>query len=205
MTINEQAIQLTRREKFSDFLNSSPLSLIVKIPVVIFILVLLPFFLLFGLTYENVIEKYYNKWTGKRRKHVTTKLENPYADLSISIDFKHIWLIDNCFENLKKKYHLTDKDFRDLEIGKIETDPQINELSEKFFDYKTMVFQDKLFVQEIKFPDFNTSIGYIDCKNLSYQTIKEIDSYPMTSFNKTPDELEIIVRQLGTKTVIKVK
>ncbi len=205
MTINEQDIQLTSKEKFSDFFNSSPLSLIVMIPVVIIILILLPFFLLFGLTYENVIEKYYYKWTGKRRKHVSPKFENPYAELSISIDFKHIWLIDNCVENLKEKYNLSDNDFRDLEIGKIETDPQINDLSDKYFDYKTIVFQDKLFVQEIKFPDFNTSIGYIDCKSLSYQTIKDLDSYPMTSFNKTTDELEITLRQNGMKTLIKVK
>ena len=205
MTITEQDIQLTSKEKFSDFYNSSPLSLIVMIPVVIIILVLLPFFLLFGLTYENVIEKYYYKWTGKTRKHVTPKLENPYADLSISIDFKHIWLIDNCVENLKEKYDLSDNDFRDLEIGKIETEPQISDLSDKYFDYKTIVFQDKLFVQEIKFPDFNTSIGYIDCENLSYQTIKDLDYYPMTSFNKTIDELEITLRQKGTKTLIRVK
>jgi hypothetical protein len=205
MTINEQDIQLTSREKFSDFLNSSPLSLIVIIPVVIILLILLPFFLLFGLTYENVIEKYYYKWTGKQRKHITPKLENPFADLSISIDFKHISLIDNCVENLKEKHNLTDNDFRDLEIGKIETDPQINGLSDKFFDYKTMVFQDKLFVQEIKLPYFSTSIGYIDCKNLSYQTIKNLDTYSMTLFNKTTDELEITLRQKGTKTLIKVK
>lgn len=205
MTINEQDIQLTSKEKFSDFFNSSPLSLIVMIPVVIIILILLPFFLLFGLTYENVIEKYYYKWTGKRRKHVSPKFENPYAELSISIDFNHIWLIDNCVENLKEKYNLSDNDFRDLEIGKIETDPQINDLSDKYFDYKTIVFQDKLFVQEIKFPDFNTSIGYIDCKRLSYQTIKDLDSYPMTSFNKTTGELEITLRQNGMKTLIKVK
>ena len=205
MTINEQDIQLTSREKFSDFLNSSPLSLIVIIPVAIIILILLPFFLLFGLTYENVIEKYYYKWTGKQRKHITPKLENPFADLSTSIDFKHVSLIDNCVENLKEKYNLTDNDFRDLEIGKIETEPQINDLSDKFFDYKTMVYQDKLFVQEIKLPYFNTSIGYIDCKNLSYQTIKNLDSYSMTLFNKTADELEITLRQKGTKTLIKVK
>lgn len=205
MTINEQDIQLTSKEKFSDFFNSSPLSLIVMIPVVIIILVLLPFFLLFGLTYENVIEKYYYKWTGKTRKHLKPKLENPYADLSISIDFKHIWLIENCVEKLKEKYNLSDNDFRDLEIGKIETEPQINDLSDKYFDYKTIDFHDKLFVQEIKFPDFNTSIGYIDCKSLSYQIIKDLDSYPMTSFNKTTDELEIILRQKGTKTLIKVK
>jgi hypothetical protein len=205
MTINEQDIQLTSREKFSDFLNSSPLSLIVIIPVVIILLILLPFFLLFGLTYENVIEKYYYKWTGKQRKHITPKLENPFADLSTSIDFKHVSLIDNCVENLKEKYNLTDNDFRDLEIGKIETEPQINDLSDKFFDYKTMVYQDKLFVQEIKLPYFNTSIGYIDCKNLSYQTIKNLDSYSMTLFNKTADELEITLRQKGTKTLIKVK
>lgn len=205
MTINEQDIELTSKEKFSDFFNSSPLSLIILIPVVIIILVLLPIFLLFGLTYENVIEKYYYKWTGKSRKHLLPKFENPYTDLSISIDFKHIWLIDNCVENLKEKYNLSDKDFRDLEIGIFETDPQIKDLSDKFFDYNTVVFQDKLFIQEIKFPDFKTSIGYIDCKNLSYVTIKDFDSYPIVSFNKTPDELEIILRQAGTKTLIKVK
>lgn len=204
MTINEQDIQLTRKEKFNDFFNTSPLSLIVTIPVVFIILILLPFFLLFGLTYENIIEKYVYKRSWKRRKHKSPKFENPYAELSISINFKHIGLIDNCIEKLKEKHHLTDNDFRDLEIGKIVTEPQIADLSDKFFDYNTIVFQDKLFVQEINFPEFNTSIGYIDCKSLSYQTIKDLSSYSIISFNKTSEELEIIVRQKGIKTVIKV-
>lgn len=174
------------------------------IPVAIIILVLLPFFLLFGLTYENIIEKYYYKWTGKRRKQSSPKFENPYADLSISIEFKHIWLINNCIDSLKEKYNLSDNDFRDLEIGKIETEPQIADLADKYFDYNTIAFQDKLFVQEINSPDFYTSIGYIDCKGLSYQTIKNLNSYPMTSFNKTPDELEITLRQKGMKTLIRI-
>lgn len=205
MTISEQNIQLTSKEKFSDFFNSSPLSLIVMLPLTVILLALLPFFFLFGLIYENLFEKYYYKWTGRKRKQLSPIFENPYADLTISVEFKHIWLIDNCIENLEEKYNLSDNDFRDLEIGKIETDPQISDLSDKYFDYKTMVFQDKLFVQEIKFPDFNTSIGYIDCTSLKYQTIKDFNSYPMTSFNKTGDELEIILRQFGTKTLITVK
>lgn len=205
MTIIEQDIKLTSREKFNDFFNSSPLVIIVMIPVVIIVIVLMPFFLLFGLTYEYVIEKYFYKWTGKIRKNPSPKIDAPYADLSISIDFKHICSIDKCYDCLKEKYNLSDKDFENLEIGFIKTEPNNAGLADKYFDFKTIVFQDKLFVQEIKFPEFRSSIGYIDSKSLSYEIIKEFDFYPMTTFSNTTDELIITIRQKGLKKLLIMK
>ena len=198
MTINEENIPYTFKEKFF----ASPLMAIISIPFVIIILVLLPFLFILGLSYENIIEKNYYKLTGKQRKTTTPK--NPYSGLSINVDFQHILLIDNCIENLTKEYNLPDNYFRDVEIGKIETTPSIESLSEKYFDYDTIVFQDKLFVQEVKLPTLNSSLGYIDCKNLTYQTITELDYYPNITFNKTDNALEITIQQKGSKKLLKI-
>ncbi|HXD92519.1 MAG TPA: hypothetical protein VNX01_04860 [Bacteroidia bacterium] len=198
MTINEENIPYTFKEKFFD----SPLMLVVLIPIAIATLLLLPFLLALGLVYENVLEKLYYKLTGKQRKTFIPK--NPYSGLSIDVDFQYIYLIDNYINNLIEKYNLSEDDFRDMEIGKIETIPSIDNLSNRYFDHNTIVFQDKLFVQEVKLPDFNTSLGYIDCKNLTYHTITDFDYYPRISFNNTNNALDIIIRLREAKKLIRI-
>ena len=205
MTITEIDIQLTGKEKFRDFLDTSVVGLIITLPIMLIVIVLLPLLFIFGLTWENIVEKYWYKLTGRQRKPKQPDFKDPYTELPIKVDFQLIWLIDGLIEKMKEKFKMTDKDFDELEIGQFTTNPPIADLKDRYFDWNTFAFDDKLFVQEVKLPDFKTSIGLIDCKDLKYSTIKDFDSYPLTTFTDKGDTLEITLRQPKMKKLIRIK
>lgn len=206
MTITETDIQLTRKEKFTDFLKTSLLGKIIMTALTLIVFVLFPLLVPLVLIWENIVEKYWYKLTGKQRKLKHPVLKNPYSGLPISIDFRGCWLIDGCLDKMKEKFNMTDADIDDYQfIGQITTDPPITELQGKYFDPKTFVFNDKVFVQEVKLPGFKTSLGFIDCKNLKYEIIYDMDSYPSTIFTGNGDTLEITLRQPKLKKLIRIE
>ena len=205
LNITESDINLTSKEKFRDFLDTSIFGFIFILPVMLFAIILLPFLFIFGLTWENIIEKYWYKLTGKKRKHLIPDKYHPYSELPIQIEYQNFWEIDGDIDKLKEKFKMTDRDFDELEIGRFSTNQIISNLENRYFDWKTFVFDNKIFVQEVKLPEFKTSIGFIDCKELKYEIINDVGSYPLISFEDKGDSLEITLRQPKMKKIIKIK
>ena len=200
MTIQEQDIQLTYLDKFIDYFEDSLLMLVFAFFLVIGILIILslPLILLFMFFYERVILNSYYKITG----NVPKEPPQPFAELPIVVEFKDVRSNENYLEEIDEKYRFT-IEFHDDEYGKIETDPPIPELQNKFFIYNTTVFKDKLFVHEIVFADnYRIYIGCIDCENLTYQVIKEIENDIEPTYERIADSLEITLRKKGMKKKI---
>jgi hypothetical protein len=106
---------------------------------------------------------------------------------------------------MKEKFKMTDKDFDQLEIGQFKTEPPIADLKDRYFDWNSFAFDNKVFVQEVTLPDFKTSIGFIDCKSLKYETIKDFDNYPFMTFSDKGETLEITLRRPKMKKLIRIK
>jgi hypothetical protein len=205
VTIKETDIKRTFKEKFSDFLNTTLFGQLILLLTGLLMVIVLPILLISGLTWENIIEKYWYKWTGKRRKNFQPEYKDPYKDLPLKVDFAHIFMTDGLAEKIKEKFKLADKDLDELEIGQFKTDPTILDIKDKYFDTNNFVFDNKVFVQEVKLPSFKTDIGFIDCKDLKYQTIKTMDSYPTLTFTDKGNTLEILLRQPKMKKLISVE
>jgi len=205
LTLTEIDIQLTTWEKFQDFLDTSEFSIILLAPIILITLVLLPILMIVGLTWENIIERTWYKLTGKHPRPKPENFKNPFSGLPIDIDFQMVWLIDGEIEKMKREFTMKDDDFNDIQIGKLNSDPVISELSDKYFECKSFAFDNNVFVHELLLPEFNSRIGYIDTKNLSYENIVDVKGYPSITYSDKSDVLELVLRKPKMKKLIRIE
>ena len=198
VVITEHEIKLNKPQKPIPFFGPlfslismaivSIIAIFMKIFVIIVIPVLIITMIIIGI-YLGIIDWLFLKITGKERKQSNSNIVNPFANLPISVEF--IYLTGTERFDLITKYNLEDDDIYETNIGKIITEPVINDIEGRYFEHKPTVFQGNIFVEEIKLPDFKTNIGYLDTQNLTYNIIKEFDSCHLISFKKEDNELNI--------------
>jgi hypothetical protein len=201
--ITKKDLRLSLGEKISDIITYSPLGFLLAIPFVLILLALAPFLILAELIFRNSIKNYYYKWTGKTPK--TFEQNTEFDKLPIHIDIDDIYSADRLVENLKKRFDLSDLDFRDQDLVIIKSIPSLNSLENRVFERQMLVFKNIIIAEEVVLLGFTNNLCYLDCDTFEIIPIQENAKYRHISFDANDTECKIILRDFFYKKQIVLK
>ncbi len=170
--------------------------IIALIPVIILALIV-------GLFYENIIERYFYKLIGKKRR--PPKEKNLHPNLPSFISIKSMWSIDNIQDRMKNEFGLPEDEIEDMHLIQIESSINIKGLGNYFFDPEIILFNNDVFLQKIDLPDYNCSLCYIDIKKLTFREFPNSYMKGHIKHSEAPDTLTMQVRGYLQKQKLTVK